>query len=188
MVAMHPKILAYYLRRSRIQQQGFSSIELVVVVAVLSILAAISIPSFNSIRIWLDETEAKTVGNGLLKSIANHCASEGSIPQTWFDISQTFRELKYCPYDRAVKRNCGTGVGDLVSTIDPSANPLNCIVVTQASYEVCAETTGSKFQFVIKEFDAIESPSPRKSVSGCYSDYGSRLEQQASREEVWIDC
>ena len=79
---MHPKILAYYLRRSRIQQQGFSLIELVVVVAVLSILAAIAIPSFNSIRIWLDETEAKTVGNGLLKSIANHRASEGSIPQT----------------------------------------------------------------------------------------------------------
>lgn len=163
-------------------------IELVVVVAVLSILAAIAIPAFGSIRIWLDETEAKTVGNGILKSIANYRAENGSLPQTWAEVSQTFKELKYCPYNKAATRSCGTGVGDLVSTIDPVANPLNCIVVTQASYEVCASTDSSKFRFVIKEFDAITTPSSRKSVSGCYSDNGSRLEQQAGREAVWVDC
>ena len=188
MVAMHSKTLIYYLSRRKPRQEGFSLLELAVVVAVLAILAAISIPAFSSIRIWLDETEARTVANGLLKSIATHRAGRGSIPQTWFEISQTFRDLKYCPYDRAVTRSCGTAVGDFISTIDPVANPLNCIVVTQASYEICATATASRFQFVIKGFDDIESPSLRKSVSGCYSDYGSRMEQQASREPVWIDC
>ena len=170
------------------KEEGFSLIELVVVVAVLSTLAAIAIPAFGSIRIWLDETEAKTVGNGLLKSVANYKAETGSIPQTWEEVSQTFKELKYCPCNKAVTRSCGTGVGDLISSIDPATNPLNCIVVTQASYEVCASANSTKFRFVIKEFDAIMSPSYRKSVSGCYSDSGSRLEQQSGREAVWIDC
>jgi len=177
-----------YGRTKNYLAKGFSLLELVVVVAVLSILAAMALPAYNSIRVWLDETEAKALGNGVLKSIAHYTIENGSFPSSWVDVAKTFRDLRYCEYDKAVQRSCGTGVGELVSSIDSDVNPLNCIVVTQASYELCGRKSANQFLFVIKEFQGIRPPSSRKSVSGCFSLDGAKLVQQITREPVWIDC
>ena len=172
------------------RKEGFSLIELVVVVAVLAVLSAIALPRFNSIRIWLDETEAKVLTSNMLKSISRYNVKYGTLPTSWTVIAEEyFPDLDYCIYQNAIQRRCGTGVGIPVSGIDPLVNPLNCIVVTQASYEMCGRRSSSQFQIIMREMSAIESPSERKSISGCFSSLnGGIVIKQETRNEVWIDC
>ena len=170
--------------------EGFSLIELVVVVSVLAVLSAIIMPSYQSIRIRLDETEAKALAHSMMKSMAVYTVVEGGMPTAWKHISDKyFPALNYCVYDQAITRTCGTGVGIPVSSIDAEINPLNCIVVTQASYEMCGRVSDTQFQMILREMSAIESTSERKSISACYSSAkGGRVIKQASRDEVWISC
>ena len=177
-----------FLKKER--EKGFSLIELVIVVAVLAVLSAIALPTFNSIRIWLDETEAKVLTNNMLKSISRYNVKYGALPTSWTVIAEEyFPDLDYCIYENAIQRRCGTGVGIPVSGIDPLVNPLNCIVVTQASYEMCGRRSSSQFQIIMREIPAIESPSDRKSISGCFSSInGGIVIKQETRNEVWVDC
>ena len=172
------------------ENEGFSLIELVVVVAVLAILAAIGVSSFNGFRITVDENEAKVLASNIIKSMAFYDSTNGGLPTSWTQMSETyFPALRYCPYQRAITRTCGTGVGMPVSSINAAINPMNCIVVTQASYELCGETTNDSFRLVLREMSAINSPSERQSISACYHrSNGGRVVKQPSRDAVWINC
>ena len=168
---------------------GFSLIELVVVIAVLGIITAIALPSFLGIRKWFDENEARQVTNGVIKSAALFAIKTGDLPTTWVDIASFYPSLNYCKHDQAIRRQCGSAVGDPVSSIDPIVNPLNCITVTQASYKICGRSSADKFQVVMIEDPNILEPSDRRSVSACInSQGGATLVPQETREPVWIDC
>tara|TARA_Y100001968_G_scaffold246524_1_gene230784 strand:- start:917 stop:1489 length:573 start_codon:yes stop_codon:yes gene_type:complete len=182
------ELIKKFLNKER--EEGFSLLELVVVVAVLAVLSAIALPSFQSMRIRLDETEAKALAHSMMKSMAVFNVEEGKMPTAWKELSDKyFSALNYCVYDQAINRACGTAVGIPVSSIDAEINPLNCVVVTQASYEMCGRVSDSQFQMILREMTAIKSPSKRKSISACYSPAnGGRVIKQSSRSEVWISC
>ena len=180
----------FFFYKERKGLEGFSLVELVIVLAVLSVLAAIALPSFTSVRVFLDETEAQVLAKNVLKSITMYQAKYGSFPTSWTVMAEGFfPDLKYCVYEKAISRTCGTGVGIPVSTIDPIVNPMNCIVITQSSYEMCGRRAGNEFQIILREMSDIQSPSGRKSISGCLSSLrGGRVIKQQSRDEVWISC
>ena len=71
-------ILENYLKSKRVQkalstkpgEEGFSLVELVIVIAVLAILSAVAIPAFNNVQ---DNAKASAVQNGLVNGL-KECA------------------------------------------------------------------------------------------------------------------
>ena len=80
-------ILENFLKTKRVQkalstkpgEEGFSLVELVIVIAVLAILSAVAIPAFNNVQ---NNAKASAVQNGLVNGL-KECAvkdAEGAIP------------------------------------------------------------------------------------------------------------
>ena len=65
---------------------GFSLIELIIVVAVLAILSAIAIPSYTSIVRKARQSVALAFVNQILTAAAVHNSKNGSLPTSWDDL------------------------------------------------------------------------------------------------------
>src|SRR6266404_5267978 len=61
-------------------QQGFTLIELMIVVAIIGILAAIAIPAYQNYTIRAQVTEGLTLADGWKTSIAEFYAQNGTFP------------------------------------------------------------------------------------------------------------
>ena len=61
-------------------QKGFTLIELMIVVAIIGILAAIAIPSYQNYTIRAQVTEGLTLAGGWKAAIAEYYAQKGSFP------------------------------------------------------------------------------------------------------------
>ena len=68
------------------EEEGFSLIELVVVVAVLSALSVIAIPNFKSFLLKSRQVAASTYVDFILKSANIFLIEEGRWPITWQEI------------------------------------------------------------------------------------------------------
>ena len=172
-------------------QEGFTLVELIVVVVIIGVLSAISIPSFQNVRYKADEAEAQVIANSIIKAIAIIYSRDSVMPNNWSYIASEIPGLKFCKYQYARNRTCGKNNNALlpITSINASINPMNCIVVTNASYEVCGRRNNNGFSLVMKEFASIAQPSTRKSISACLGNNGSmKIAKQKDRNPVWINC
>src|SRR5258708_6976959 len=62
-------------------QQGFTLIELMIVIAIIGILAAIAIPAYQNYTIRAQVTEGLTLADGWKTAIAEYYANTGNWPQ-----------------------------------------------------------------------------------------------------------
>jgi type IV pilus assembly protein PilA len=63
-------------------QQGFTLIELMIVIAIIGILAAIAIPAYQNYTIRSQVTEGLSLADGWKTSISEYYAQNGSFPST----------------------------------------------------------------------------------------------------------
>ena len=68
-------------------QQGFTLIELMIVIAIIGILAAIAIPAYQNYTIRSQVTEGLSLADGWKTSISEYYAQNGSFPTTSTTVS-----------------------------------------------------------------------------------------------------
>ena len=140
------------------KQQGFTLIELMIVVAIIGILAAIAIPAYQDYTQRAQISDAFTVVSGAKTAIAEFAQTNGSYPVT-ADIAALDLDIDADAgkYAKSLKVTTGTGVvvitmkgaGDVGASIaDKTVTftpPANLQQVGGAFNWTCSSTAGDKY-------------------------------------------
>lgn len=105
-------------------QKGFTLIELMIVVAIIGILAAIAIPAYQDYTIRAQVTEGATLAGGVKAGMADYFAQNGTWPTQLTRANGVTTSLNF---EGAVTGNyveavATTGVGDINITFGNRAN------------------------------------------------------------------
>ncbi len=77
-------------------QKGFTLIELMIVVAIIGILAAIALPAYQDYTIRAKVSECAGVVSACKTSVAEYFASEGVVPTTTAEAGCATTTTQYC--------------------------------------------------------------------------------------------
>ena len=148
-------MLGNYLNSKRVQkalttkpgEEGFSLVELVIVIAVLAILSAVAIPAFNNVAA---NAKASAVQNGLVNSL-KECAVRDAEGDTtaWADVAANANATAFRGY--RIQPLTGTNQGNdscyATEAIDQEGSNSNFSVYldasTGAAVKGCSDATRS---------------------------------------------
>jgi type IV pilus assembly protein PilA len=106
-------------------QQGFTLIELMIVIAILGILIAIALPAYQDYSIRTKNTECLNVASAAKLSVAEYRQSENEYPATGADSGYTFEGSEYCEtieiVDGVITATTQETGGDVIFTLTPDA-------------------------------------------------------------------
>jgi type IV pilus assembly protein PilA len=74
-------------------QKGFTLIELMIVIAIIGILAAIAIPAYQNYTIRAQITEGLTLADGWKTAIAEYYANVGTMPAAIINLAGTSQSI-----------------------------------------------------------------------------------------------
>ena len=93
-------------------QKGFTLIELMIVVAIIGILAAIAIPAYQDYTIRAQVTEGATLAGGVKAAMADYFSQKGTWPTTLL-VGATGLNFTGAVTGNYVSNVTTTGVGDI---------------------------------------------------------------------------
>ena len=114
------------------KQQGFTLIELMIVVAIIGILAAVAIPSYNDYTARSQVTEAMTLASGLKVCISEGISDKGTAPTL-----ATCGQPTAAPSSAVT--NAANGMGKYVATL--TCNNCNAAAVIASGNPVVVTAT-----------------------------------------------
>ena len=119
-------------------QKGFTLIELMIVVAIIGILAAIAIPAYQNYTIRAQVTEGLTLADGWKTAIAEYYANTGVMPGAIGNLSGTSQSSG--KYEASILVSGGSIViaygGAANAKITGASNTLALIPYTNANNDV----------------------------------------------------
>jgi type IV pilus assembly protein PilA len=101
-------------------QKGFTLIELMIVVAIIAILAAIAIPAYQDYLVRSQVSEASTLADGAKTAIAEYYSNTGDFPASNISAGLAATTDIKGKYVKSV--NVGTKAGVIVVSFGNSAN------------------------------------------------------------------
>jgi type IV pilus assembly protein PilA len=110
-------------------QKGFTLIELMIVVAIIGILAAIAIPAYQDYTIRAQVTEGLNLADGLKVAVADFYTQNGVFPAAGVTTLTTASGLAFTAavtgkYSTVDLPNAGTATSDLIVATFQNANGL----------------------------------------------------------------
>ena len=138
-------------------EEGFSLIELVIVVAVLGVLSAIAIPTFTNITLKARQASVAAHVDALLKSATMYKIDEGRLPNNWTEIAIYYSG----GFSNASYQTCSY-YGSVCNGTER--------VVMGGQYLINYYTSGEKFGISAWRFNNVGPTSKNYSVMGCISE------------------
>ena len=120
-------------------QKGFTLIELMIVVAIIGILAAIAIPAYQNYTIRAQVTEGLTLADGWKTAIAEYYANTGNMPGAIGNLAGTSQSTG--KYESSILVSSGSivityGASANAKLATASSNVLALIPYTNANNDV----------------------------------------------------
>ncbi len=122
-------------------QQGFTLIELMIVVAIIGILAAIAIPAYQDYTIRAQVSEAMSLSSGVRTAVSESLQTGGTFPATNTAAGVSPANTIVGTYVSGVQvASTGTNTGTISATFGSGANPR---IATQTFILTGTATDGS---------------------------------------------
>ena len=112
------------------KQSGFTLIELMIVVAIIGILAAIALPAYQNYTARAQASEALTATAGVRADLAVIFAEEGDFPATGSEAHNDIGDLDGRYFSLAA---LGNGDGIISVTFDDGANATQVMTITPSA-------------------------------------------------------